>query len=62
MRGSRSLVVLASVAFVFLLYWGEPFFVPLLVWLVWFGRLRFRARPSRARAILAPRGAGEPAE
>jgi hypothetical protein len=38
------------------------FFVPLLVWLVWFGRLRFRARPSRARAILAPRGAGEPAE
>lgn len=31
MRGSRSLVVLATVAVIFLLYWGEPFFVPLLV-------------------------------
>ncbi len=31
MHGSRSLVVLATVAVIFLLYWGEPFFVPLLV-------------------------------
>ena len=28
---NRSLVVIATVAFVFLLYWGEPFFVPFLV-------------------------------
>ena len=31
MRANRSLVVLATVAFIFLLYWGEPFFVPLLI-------------------------------
>ena len=31
MRGSRSIMVLATTAVVFLLYWGEPFFVPLFV-------------------------------
>lgn len=31
MPGNRSLVVLATVAIIFLLDWGEPFFVPLLV-------------------------------
>lgn len=31
MRGSRSMMVLATTAVVFLLYWGEPFFVPLFV-------------------------------
>jgi len=31
MRGNRSLIVLATIACIFLLYWGEPFFVPLLV-------------------------------
>ena len=31
MRANRSLVVLATVAFIFLLYWGEPFFVPFLI-------------------------------
>ncbi|MGE5615868.1 MAG: AI-2E family transporter, partial [Bacillota bacterium] len=31
MNGNRPLVVLATVAVVFLLYWGQPFFVPLLL-------------------------------
>jgi predicted PurR-regulated permease PerM len=31
MRGSRAEMVLATVAVIFLLYWGEAFFVPLLV-------------------------------
>jgi predicted PurR-regulated permease PerM len=31
LRANRSLVVIATVAFVFLLYWGEPFFVPFLI-------------------------------
>src|SRR5688572_274161 len=31
MAGSRSLMVLATVAVILVLYWGEPFFVPLLV-------------------------------
>jgi predicted PurR-regulated permease PerM len=31
MNGNRPLVVLATVAAIFLLYWGEPFFVPLFV-------------------------------
>ncbi len=31
LRANRSLVVLATVAFIFLLYWGEPFFVPVLI-------------------------------
>src|SRR5687767_15983200 len=31
MRGSRSMMVLATTAVVLLLYWGEPFFVPLFV-------------------------------
>ena len=31
MRGNRSLIVLATIAVIFLLYWGEAFFVPLLV-------------------------------
>ena len=31
MPANRSLVVLATVAFIFLLYWGEPFFVPFLI-------------------------------
>jgi predicted PurR-regulated permease PerM len=31
MRASRALVVLATVAVIFLLYWGEAFFVPLLI-------------------------------
>ena len=31
MSGNRALVVLATVAVIFLLYWGEPFFVPLLI-------------------------------
>src|SRR5258706_5183991 len=31
MNGNRALVVLATVAVIFLLYWGEPFFVPLLI-------------------------------
>ena len=30
-KGERALVVLASIAVVFLLYWGAPFFIPLLV-------------------------------
>jgi predicted PurR-regulated permease PerM len=30
-RGNRSLVILAAVAVVFLLYWGAPFFIPLFV-------------------------------
>jgi len=34
MNGSRPLWILAAIAGVFLLYWGEPFFVPLLVALV----------------------------
>jgi len=38
------------------------FFVPLLAWLVWFGRLRFRARPLPARATPPIRGAGEAAD
>ena len=29
--GNRALVVIASVAVVFLLYWGQPFFIPLMV-------------------------------
>ena len=31
MNGNRALVVLATIAVIFLLYWGEPFFVPLLI-------------------------------
>src|SRR5258708_37945966 len=31
MNGNRPLMVLAGIAVVFLLYWGEPFFVPLFV-------------------------------
>ena len=31
MPGSRSLGVLATIAVIFLLYWGEPFFVPFLI-------------------------------
>ncbi len=31
MNGSRPLMVLATIAAIFLLYWGEPFFVPLFV-------------------------------
>jgi predicted PurR-regulated permease PerM len=30
-RASRPLVVLAAIAVIFLLYWGEPFFVPLFI-------------------------------
>lgn len=32
--GNRALVILAAIAVIFLLYWGEPFFVPLLVGLL----------------------------
>jgi len=31
MNGNRPLMVLASIAVIFLLYWGEPFFVPLFI-------------------------------
>ena len=31
MSDNRSLVVLATIAVIFLLYWGEPFFVPLFI-------------------------------
>jgi predicted PurR-regulated permease PerM len=31
MNGNRPLMVLAGIAVIFLLYWGEPFFVPLFV-------------------------------
>jgi predicted PurR-regulated permease PerM len=34
MSGNRSLMVLAAIAVIFLLYWGEPFFVPLLIGLL----------------------------
>jgi len=31
LNGNKALVVLATIAVIFLLYWGEPFFVPLLI-------------------------------
>ena len=31
MNGNRPLMVLATIAVIFLLYWGEPFFVPLFI-------------------------------